>query len=183
MSEDRFTIVVQAAWDLFSTRGYTATGMRDIARQSGLAPVQVYRLGLSKEDLLAEVSILLTEHQLRHITSRARQRPEESLLSFVERYLLSLYRSDIRHLAIRRETAAYGWMWSNRHEERIVAQVGRLLQPISQALGGASLGDPQARLYTIWSLYYVGFRSAVVGGASPLECLDRIRPSLKLALT
>lgn len=183
MFEDRFNVVVQAAWDLFGTRGYAATGMRDIAQQAGLAPVQVYRLGLSKEDLLAEVSMRLTARQLRHITSRARQGPDESAQAFVERYLLSLYRSDIRHLAIRRETAAHGWMWSARYEERIVAQVRGLLQPISVAVKEAGLSEPEARLYTIWSLYYVGFRSAVMGGAGPQECLEGIRPSLKLALT
>ena len=183
MSDERFQRVVQAAWDLFATQGYGATGMRDIARSAGLAPVQVYRLGLSKEDLLAEVSMLLTDHQLRYITARARPQQGESIVSFVERYLLSLYRSDIRHLAVRRETAAYGWMWSPRHEQRIRAQLGRLLQPIETAVRDAGLNDPAGRLYTIWALYYVGFRNAVVASSSPRECLEGIRPSLKLALT
>jgi AcrR family transcriptional regulator len=182
MSEDRFQRVVQAAWDLFGTKGYAATGMRDIAQSAALAPVQLYRLGLSKEDLLAEVSIRLTDHQLRHITSRARPRHGESTSAFVARYLLSLYRSDIRHLAIRRETAAYGWMWSPRHEQRIVGQVVGLLQPIEAAVRAAGLSEPSGRLYTVWALYYVGFRHAVVAGAGPHECLERIRPSLNLAL-
>lgn len=182
MSEERFDQVVQAARELFDTQGYAATGMREIARRAGLSPVQVYRLGLSKEDLLAEVSVLLTEHQLRHITARTRRRPGEPLNAFVERYLLSLYRSDIQHLSIRRETAAYGWMWSRRHEDRIVAQVGRLLQPIEAALREEGLGDPAARLYALWALYYVGFRRAVVWGAGPQRCLADIRPSLRLVL-
>lgn len=182
MSEERFDQVVQAARELFSTQGYAATGMRDIAQRAGLSPVQVYRLGLSKEDLLAEVSFLLTEHQLRHITARIRRRPGEPLTALVERYLLSLYRSDIRHLPIRRETAAYGWMWSRRHEDRIVSQVKGLLQPIDAAVREDGLDDPAARRYAVWSFYYVGFRRAVVWGAGPERCLDAIRPSLRLVL-
>lgn len=182
MLEDRFTLVVQAARDLFGSRGYAATGMRDVAQRAGLTPVQLYRLGLSKEDLLAEVSILLTDHQLRYITARTHRRPDETAATFIERYLLALYRSDIRHLRVRRETAAHGWLWSLRHEQRIVAQVGRLLQPIEAALSEAGLGDTKARVLAVWALYYVGFRRAVVAGEGPRGCLDGIRPSLRLLL-
>lgn len=156
--------------------------MRDIAQRAGLSPVQVYRLGLSKADLLAEVSFRLTAHQLRYITARARPRRGETALGFVERYLLSLYRSDIRNLYIRRETAAYGWMWSSQYEDRIVAQVLQLLKPIECALQAAGVGDVPARLYAVWALYYVGFRRAVVWGAGPAACLEGIRPSLHLLL-
>lgn len=183
MLEDRFSLVVQAACQLFGTRGYAATGMRDVARLAGLTPVQLYRLGLSKEDLLAEVSILLTDHQLRYITARTRRRPDETAADFIERYLLALYRSDIRNLRVRRETAAHGWLWSLRHEERIVAQVGRLLQPIEAAISGAGLDDAKARVFAVWALYYVGFRGAVVAGEGPRRCLDRIQPSLRLLLS
>lgn len=182
MPKDRFRVVVETAQDLFGTRGYAATGMRDIARQAGLSPVQVYRLGLSKEDLLAEVSLRLTDHQIRHIAARARPRTGEPLTAFVERYLLALYRSDVKNLKVRRETAAYGWMWDRRHEQRIVAQVLQLLAPIEAALRAAQVSDPQARLFALWSLYYVGYRRAVVWGAGPGRCLSGIRPSLRLLL-
>lgn len=182
MSEDRVRIAVDAAQQLFSTQGYSATGVRDIARQAGLSPVQMYRLGLSKEDLLAEVSLRLTAHQIRHIAARAKRRAGESLADFVERYLLALYRSDVHHLRIRRETAAYGWMWSRRHEERILSQVAQLLAPIEAALQADQVSDPAARLMALWSLYYVGFRQAVVWGAGAERCLSGIRPSLRLLL-
>ena len=156
--------------------------MRDVARQAGLTPVQLYRLGLSKEDLLAEVSFRLTDHQIRHITARARRRDGESRADFVERYLLALYRSDIKNLKIRRETAAHGWLWSRRHEDRILTQVHHLLKPVEDVLLEDRLSDPNARLFALWSLYYVGFRSAVVWGAGPSRCLKQIAPSLRLVL-
>lgn len=179
---ERSQLLIDAARSLFMEKGFAAVGMREITARAGLTPTQSYRLGLAKEDLLAEISIALTAEQLRTITPHIKAQPGEPLMVFVERYLMRLYESDIEHIRIRRESAAYGWMWSARYEERIVAQVMALLQPISDAMVGCGLGAIPARGFTIWSLYYVGYRAAVVAGADAKACVDGIRDSLALAL-
>ena len=179
---DRFHLLLDAARSLFMEKGYAAVGMREIAARADLTPTQAYRLGLAKEDLLAEISIALTDAQLRAITPNMVLQSGESLPAFAERYLLRLYASDIEHIRIRRESAAYGWMWSANYEARIVAQVMALLQPIAEAMLVHGLDNIPARGFAIWSLYYVGYRAAVVAGADARECMDGIRDSLALVL-
>lgn len=173
---------VNAARVLFEEKGYADVGMRAIADQAGLSPVQAYRLGLAKVDLLAEISIALTDEQITKITKKVQKKVDESLSDFVHRYLLMLYVSDIKHIKIRRESAAYGWMWSTAYEERIRDQVMALLNPIITALTDEGHPDVPACCLAIWSLYYVGYRNAVVNGATAKQCLDFIRPSLALLL-
>lgn len=179
---DRATQLIDAAQSLFMEKGFAQVGMREITARAGLTPTQSYRLGLAKEDLLAEISIRLTDEQLRSITARTKLRPGETLQGFVERYLLKLYRSDILNIRIRKESAAYGWMWSQKYETRIVEQVIALLEPLACALSAHGLENVPARGLTIWSLYYVGYRQAVVGGKRAQDCLGSIRDSLALAL-
>ncbi|MFO0121433.1 MAG: TetR/AcrR family transcriptional regulator, partial [Inhella sp.] len=56
--------VLQAARMLFIEHGYEAVGMRDIAGAVGKQPLQLYRLKLSKADILAEVIIALNQEQI-----------------------------------------------------------------------------------------------------------------------
>ena len=97
------------------------------------------------------------------------------------KYLEQLYRSDIDYLPIRALGAAYGWTWSSKYEALIVPQVLQLLQPIADWMQAEGLADIPARCYTVWSLYYVGYRRAAVHGGTASECLAEIRPSLALA--
>ena len=60
--------VLDAARELFMAHGYEAVGMRDIAKSVGRQPVQVYRLNLSKQDILAELIIALNEVQIGQIS-------------------------------------------------------------------------------------------------------------------
>lgn len=179
---DRPTQLIDAARSLFMEKGFAQVGMREITARAGLTPTQSYRLGLAKEDLLAEISIRLTSEQLQSITAKTKPRPGETLQGFVERYLLKLYQSDIQNIKIRKESAAYGWMWSQKYETRIVEQVIALLKPISDALAEHGLESIPARGLAIWSLYYVGYRNAVVGGGDANACLEMIRDSLALVL-
>lgn len=182
MVPDRQAELIDAARSLFMEKGYAAVGMREITARAGLTPTQAYRLGLAKEDLLAEISIRLTAEQLQAITAKAKPRARETLPDYVERYLLALYASDIHHIRIRKESAAYGWMWSQKYESRIVEQVMAMLQPVATALASHGLEDIPARGRAIWSLYYVGYRRAAVGGGNARDCLDCIRDSLALVL-
>lgn len=163
-------------------KGFPGVGMREITARAGLTPTQSYRLGLAKEDLLAEISIRLTDAILRSNTVKSSPNPGESLQDFVERYLLKLYKFDVQNIAIRRESAAYGWMWSDKYESRVIVQVLALLMPITKAMESHGLNNIAARGLCIWSLYYVGFRRAVVGGGTARQCLESIRESLSLAL-
>jgi len=173
---------VKAARQLFEKKGYAEVGMREIAAHAGFTPVQAYRLGLAKVDLLAEISIDLTDEQISKVTKKTKKKTNEGLSEFVIRYLLALYVFDIKHIKIRRESAAYGWMWSATYEERIRNQVMELLGPIIAVLSEEGHSDVPARCFAIWSLYYVGYRDAVVNGATAKQCLDVIFPSLKLLL-
>ena len=180
---DRQGQFVKAARQLFEQKGYVNVGMREIATHAGFSPVQAYRLGLAKLDLLAEISITLSEEQIHKITKKTHKKIDEELMEFVLRYLLALYVFDIKHIKIRRESAAYGWMWSTAYESRIRDQVMELLAPIIAALTEANHPDVPACCFAIWSLYYVGYRDAVVNGASAKQCLESITPSLALLLS
>ena len=53
--------ILSVARTLFMEKGFEAVGMREIAQAVGLQPTQVYRLELSKTDILAEVIIQLND--------------------------------------------------------------------------------------------------------------------------
>lgn len=163
-------------------KGFAAVGMREISAQAGLSPMQAYRIGLAKEDLLAEISISLSVDQLATITAEMAAAPDETPQKFVERYLLRLYQSDIEHMAIRKESAAYGWMWSSKYESRIITQVLELLAPVVEVLKRDGLSAIPDRCFAIWALYYVGYRAAVMNGACAPDCLNAIKGSLALVL-
>lgn len=179
---DRQSQFIRAARQLFEEKGYAEVGMREIASHAGFRPVQAYRIGLSKIDLLAEISMALSDEQINKITKKFQRTPHENVSEFIHRYLLALYVSDIKHIKIRRESAAFGWMWSAEYEERIRDQVMALLDPIIGALTAEAHPDVPACCVAIWSLYYVGYRNAVVNGATAKQCLNFISPSLKLLL-
>lgn len=181
MNEDIRAEVLKAARALFLEKGYDAVGMREIAQAVGRQPTQVYRLKLSKSDILAEIIIALNQEQIRKLPAMVRTIKGHTALERSCKYLGKLYRSDIDYLPIRSIGAAYGWTWSNKYESIIVPQVLQLLQPIADWMAADGLGDIPARCYTVWCLYYVGYRRAVVHGGSARACLAEIRPSLALA--
>ena len=174
--------VLSAARELFMAHGYEAVGMRDIAQAVGKQPVQVYRLKLAKSDILAEVIIALNNEQISQlpgIRSRVRGKtPYERTCS----YLKQIYLLDIQHLPIRSVGAAFGWMWSAEHERQIIEQVNQLVAPIAGWMRDAGLDDISARCFGIWSLYYVGYRHAVMAGGNAAGCLAAIKPSLRYFL-
>jgi AcrR family transcriptional regulator len=171
--------VLEAARKLFMERGYEAVGMRDIAEAVGKQPVQVYRLKLSKTDILAELIIELNREQIELIPALCKQVRGTGALDRTCGYLRELYKFDIQYLPIRSVGAAFGWMWSAEQERRVVEQVGQLVTPVVQWMQDAGLEDVQARVVGIWSLYYVGYRDAVIHGGSARDCLKAIKPSLR----
>ncbi len=162
--------------------GFEAVGMRDIARAVGLQPTQVYRLELTKSDILAEVIIELNNELIDTLPavldtvdgSTARERTCD--------YLLALYQFDVRFQQLRSVGAVHGWSWTGVYEAAVIEQVWQFLAPIAGWLQEDGFDDIPARCYAIWALYYVGYRRAVTKGATPEECLSEIRPSLDVLL-
>ena len=177
----RIDAIINTAHQLFETNGYEQVGIREICQSVGLSPTQLYRLDLTKQDLLAEVILRVNQEQINRIkpfTSKG----FKSAQAYIEGYLLHLYESDIQIRSIRAEGAAFGWKWSGKYESLIIEQVFKLIKPIADALEYEGYDEIQARCYAIWSLYYVGYRHAVMQNADAKACLEGIRPSLKLCL-
>ncbi len=179
--QQRLAEIVEVAHRLFAQRGYEAVGVREIAKEAGISPMQVYRLGLDKHDLLAEVILIVNQNIISSIRPFAKAHAK-SALSYIEDYLHYLYKKDITIKSIRKEGAAFGWKWSEKYEALIIEQLMRILQPIVDCLHHFKFDDVEARCYAIWSLYYVGYRNAVMNNADAKACLEGIQPSLRICL-
>ncbi len=153
--------------------------MRDIAKAVGKQPVQVYRLKLNKADILAELIIALNDEQITLIPRIRRQVKGTTAFEKTCDYLRRLYQFDIEYLSLRSVGAAFGWLWSADYEQRVIAQVGELVAPIVQWMQDAEMDDMHSRILGVWSLYYVGYRLAVIRGESAEGCLAAIQPSLR----
>ena len=180
-AQERLANVIKVAHRLFATKGYEEVGVREIAYEAGISPIQVYRLGLDKYDLLAEVILIVNQTMIKSI------KPFDSALytsalAFIEQYLLDLYKQDINIKSIRKEGAAFGWKWSGKYEALIIEQLLQILKPIADALSHFGYDEIEARCYAIWSLYYVGYRNAVMNDADAESCLGEIKPSLSICL-
>jgi AcrR family transcriptional regulator len=180
-SQERLAMVVNIAHRLFASRGYEAVGIREIAQEAGISPMQVYRLGIDKTDLLAEAILIVNREMIEGIRPFDKN-SHTSALSFVEDYLLKLYEQDIAIKSIRAEGAAFGWKWSEKYEALIIEQLMQILKPIADALTYFQYDEIEARCYAIWSLYYVGYRNAVMNNANANDCIDAIKPSLAICL-
>lgn len=174
--------VVKVAKDLFMKQGYDAIGMRDIALAAGCHPVQVYRLKLTKSDILAEVIIDLNAMQIQQLPELLKRVKGETAYAKTLTYLQEMYKLDISYLPIRSVGAAFGWMWSLDYERRIFEQVCHLIEPVVGWMQEEGLDDITARCMGIWSLYYVGYRHAVIHKGTADQCLAAIAPSLRFFL-
>lgn len=179
--QQRKSEVINIARRLFEAGGYEAVGVREIAKAAGISPMQVYRLGLDKQDLLAEVILIVNQEIINAIKPFSAAK-SKTAADYIESYLLSLYAKDIAIKSIRKEGAAFGWKWSGKYEQLIIAQLMQILKPISDCLTYYRYGDVDARCYAIWSLYYVGYRNAVMNNANAIQCLEGIQPSLAICL-
>lgn len=181
INRQRLETIIDIAHSLFAQSGYENVGIREICQTAGLSPTQLYRLGVSKQDLLAEVILRVNQKQIVSIKAFS-ARGFKSAQAYIETYLLNLYEADIAIKGIRAEGAAFGWKWSGKYEELIIAQVFQLIKPISDALVHDRYDAVQARCYAIWSLYYVGYRHAVMHNGNAKACINGIKPSLALCL-
>jgi AcrR family transcriptional regulator len=173
--------IVEVAHRLFAKHGFEHVGMREISAHAKKSPMQLYRLGLDKQDLLAEVILRVNADQIKNIKPFVYAKKISSH-QFIEAYLLDLYEQDIAIKSIRKEGAAFGWKWSDRYETLMIQQLMEIIKPIADALVHDGYKDIEARCYCIWSLYYVGYRAAVMNDADAQTCLDGIKPSLNLIL-
>lgn len=179
--QKRLEQVIAVARRLFEERGYEEVGIREISTAAGMNPMQLYRLGLDKRDLLAEVILKVNAEQITEIKSFTPKKLK-SAADFIKIYLLNLYEQDIAIKSIRKEGAAFGWKWSEKYEALIIEQLMQLIKPIADALSNESYDEVQARCFGIWSLYYVGYRNAVMNNADARSCLEAITSPLNLLL-
>jgi AcrR family transcriptional regulator len=160
--------------------GFESVGMRDIAQAVGLQPTQIYRLALSKSDILAEVIIDLNQELIDTLPAVLDTVDGHTALERTSDYLMALYQFDLRFQKLRSVGAIHGWSWTGDYEAAVIEQVWQFLAPIAGWLKDDGFDDVPARCYAIWALYYVGYRRAVTKGGSAAECLAEIRPSLEV---
>jgi len=172
--------ILKVAKKLFMEKGFEAVGMREIAQAVGLQPTQMYRLELSKADILAEVIIDLNDELIQGLPALLASLEGVNAFERTSAYLHALYRFDIEHQPLRSVGAVYGWSWSGAYEAAVIEQVWQFLLPIANWLRDEGFADIQARCYGVWALYYVGYRRAVTKQGSADDCLAEIRPSLAL---
>ncbi len=170
--------VINVARQLFMSKGYENVGMRDIAQVLGQQPTQVYRLNLCKADILAELILELNEAQIAKLPKIKDQIEGKTVLEKVNSYVELLYEFDIEHLPLRKVAATHGWTWSLSYEEKHSKQVRQFLEPIETWMADAGLTNVRARSLGIFSLYYIGYREAVIRQASASDCLKMIHTSL-----
>jgi AcrR family transcriptional regulator len=174
------TRVLEAAEKLFRKHGFDDIGMRDIAEAAATNPVQLYRLGLSKAEILGELIVKLNERQIREMKKLDIGQLGITTSERVLGYLLALYRMDIRDKELRKLGAAYGWLWPKEREAQVLEQIIELVTPVANELQREGLDDVEDRCRAIWSLYYGGFRAAVIHNASAEQCLEEISGALNL---
>jgi AcrR family transcriptional regulator len=174
------TRVLEAAEKLFRKHGFDDIGMRDIAEAAATNPVQLYRLGLSKAEILGELIVKLNERQIREMKKLDIGQLGTTASERVLGYLLALYRLDIRDKELRKLGAAYGWLWPKEREAQVLEQIIELVTPVANELQREGLDDVEDRCRAIWSLYYGGFRAAVIHNASAEQCLEEISGALNL---
>jgi AcrR family transcriptional regulator len=172
--------VLQAADKLFRRKGFDAVGMREIAEAAGTNPVQLYRLGLSKSEILGDLVVLLNDRQIREMKKLDITTFGTTPKDRIDGYLLSLYRLDVRDKELRKLGAAYGWLWSREREAQVLGQVLELVAPVAAELRREGLDQIDSRCQAIWSLYYAGYRAAVVHDATAEDCLAGISDALRL---
>jgi AcrR family transcriptional regulator len=174
------TRVFEAAEKLFRKHGFDDIGMRDIAVAAGANPVQLYRLGLSKSEILGELIVRLNDRQIREMKKLDIGQLGATVSERVLGYLLALYRLDIRDKELRKLGAAYGWLWPKEREAQVLEQIIELVTPVANELQREGLDNVEDRCRVIWSLYYVGVRAAVIHNASAEQCLEEISGALNL---
>ncbi|MGV2984244.1 TetR/AcrR family transcriptional regulator [Microbacterium sp. AGC85] len=90
-SSDSETRLRSAAVELFGTKGYAATGIRDIARAAGVTSASLYHYASNKEALLAgimqEGQQQLNEEATRHLQDA--NRPEDRIAALVSGLTMS----------------------------------------------------------------------------------------------
>lgn len=181
-SNEHFDVILNIAERLFRENGYDAVGMREIASAAGLKPVQLYRLGLSKAEILAELIVRLNARQIAAMQAVDIVTLGASLAERVESYLLLLYRLDIADKDLRILGAAYGWLWSRKREDEVIDQVRQLIKPVAQQIEAEGLDRLSDRCLGIWSLYYVGFRGAAIDDVSPETCIAKVSGAIRILL-
>jgi AcrR family transcriptional regulator len=172
--------VLEAAEKLFRKYGFDAVGMRQIAEAANTNPVQLYRLGLSKSEILGDLIVRLNSRQIRDMKKLDISGLGKTARERILGYLLALYRLDVRDKELRKLGAAYGWLWPREREVEVTNQIAVLVAPVEAELRHEGLDQIESRCQAIWSLYYSGYRAAIIHDATAEQCVERISGAIGL---
>jgi AcrR family transcriptional regulator len=148
--------ILTAALDLFASKGYRATTMRDIAQAAGVSLGLAYRYFSSKEDLL----IAFYERCAVDLRSEIDELPRSSS---AQRYTSVLRKVMLRLTPYRESFAEMGGVYLNPRDD--VGVLSDKLAPIraegcglfKQVLAGASDAAPARTLDDLATLAYAGY--------------------------
>jgi len=90
--------IIEAAVRLFSEKGYTATSVDEIAKESGMAKASFYKFFQSKEDVLIATVKMHSQTVEEHIFSfyaTADDEPQQKISSFIQVHMKSTLESKI----------------------------------------------------------------------------------------
>lgn len=93
--------IIEAAVRLFSEKGYTATSVDEIARESGMAKASFYKFFQSKEDVLIATVLehgRMINERIERLYAGMEQSPEQKLNGFVQLHLSMMLESKIHSI-------------------------------------------------------------------------------------
>lgn len=179
--------LLAAGRELFGELGYIPTTTRAIAERAGVSVGSVFSHFDSKADLLMTI---IRENNSRQFDIMQTNLPRhgttlERLLWLVRTgYVYDL--EDPRLLAVMQ---AYTWVWPADTEAENAADRGRFCDFVLALLkdgqqSGEVDGDADlaAAVRAIFAVYTWGMRPAVFDGATPDECVAKLKPEIEIVL-
>lgn len=157
-ADDMVAALESAARDLFSARGYAGTSMRDIAKEAGLSPANIYNYAASKEELLWRVNVKM----LSQLVSDAESAVSRSVCPVAQ--VANVMTSHVRYHAISprftRLTKVELAHLIPRHRREISAMRNRYESIFRDAVrrgGDLALLDASLERYAVFSMLEMGY--------------------------
>jgi len=166
--------ILDAAAELFATRGYTATTMNEVAAACGVSKATLYHYVRDKHELLAQITaghVARLEQQVQTVAALGlapQARLRELIVRFMREYASAEHRhrvltEDVKFLAERERRAVLAV------ERRVVAAFADAIAASRPDLDGARLAKPLAML--LFGMINWTFTWLEAGGALTHEAL------------
>jgi AcrR family transcriptional regulator len=146
--------LLQAAARVFATRGYAATTMRELARESAMSLAGMYYYVKGKEDLLFQIQKGCFEqvHQGARAALAVEQAPEARLAAFIRHHVIffATHESEMKVLAHEAESLSGPMLAEVRRLKRAYVN---LLVELLAALDGAGEAERTRRHVAAYTLF------------------------------